>query len=116
MLLLSDRALIEHFKSIKQPLPISLSAIRKDRITGKYGGIPHRKVASLALYNPDEVAAHFAGLPIVQPQRHPALSAVKPAGVGRAGRPNKAESVEAARRGITVPELRAQSVLPGVQQ
>lgn len=110
MLLLSDSALAAHFKSIGEPLPLSLTAIRNDRLNGKYGGIPHRRISSLCLYNPDEVAAFFSAQPIIQPQRHPALAALKPV-AGRRGKPTKSESVEASRRGITVPELRAQTPL-----
>lgn len=110
MLLLSDHALVDHLKQAGTPLPISLSALRKARIDGRLS-IPYRRIGGLALYCPNEVMAWLAGIPIVQPQRHPALAAVS---AGRRGKPTKSESVEASRRGITVPELRAQKQLAGV--
>lgn len=108
MLLLSDTALVDHLKAAGTPLPISLSALRKARIDGRLS-IPYRRIGGLALYCPDEVLSWLAGIPVIQPQRHPALVAIK-----RRGKPTKSESIEASRRGITVPELRAQKSAAGV--
>lgn len=111
MLFLSDSDLVTHCQSIGNPLPFSLSSLRKDRIDARLGGLPYRRIgAALLVYDPDEVLAFLAGKLVIQPQRHPALAAAKPA---RRGKPNKTETVEAARRGITVPELRAQQTIAG---
>lgn len=104
-MLLSDTAFLKHCRDAGNPFPISLSGLRKDRIDGRYG-IPHRRIGGLCFYDPAMVQAWIDGQPIVQPQRHPALATLK-----RRGKPTKSESVEAARRGITVPELRAQTSL-----
>lgn len=102
---LSAEKLVAHFKKLGTPLPFSLSSMNKDRITGCLGGIPHRKIGGLCFYCPEEVLSWLAGLPIVQPLRHPALP------VRRRGKPMKKESVEAARQGITVSELRSQQTV-----
>lgn len=109
LLLLSDSALIEHFKKSYQPLPFSLSAIRKDRFTGQLGGIPYRKIGGLCRYSPDEVSAWLAGHPIIQPGADRRTNRPRE-NVKRQGRPTKIETIEATRRGITVPELRAAQV------
>jgi hypothetical protein len=109
VIFLLDSALIEHFNSINQPLPFSRSSLRKDRITGCLGGVPFRRIGGLCYYTPDDVIGWLAGHQIIQPQRHPALAVLSAKKTtGRRGKPSKIESVEAARRGITVPELRAQ--------
>lgn len=107
-MLLSDTAFLKHCRDAGNPFPISLSGLRKDRIDGRYG-IPFRRIGSLCLYDPAEVQAWIDGQPIVQPQRHPALAAVK-----RRGKPTKAESVNAKRLGLSVAEYRAQQTIAGV--
>ena len=104
-MLLSDLLFLQHCRDTGNPFPISISGLRKDRLDGRYG-IPHTRLGSLCFYDPELVNAWLNGQPVVQPQRHPALTAVKP---GRRGKPTKAESAEAQRRGITVPELRART-------
>lgn len=100
---LSDRNLIEHCITQQNPLPFSLSSIRKDRLDGRIG-LPFRRLGGTILYNPSEIWAFIAGNPIIQPERHPALK--KSAGKGR-GRPKKEESISAKRQGISVSQLRA---------
>lgn len=107
LLFLSDAELVAQYK-----LPFSLSSLRKDRIDGRLGGIPYRRIGGACVYTPDEVLHFIASQPIVRPTRHPALVATdsnKP----KRGKPRKFETVEASRRGITVREFRARSNVTG---
>lgn len=70
---LSAAALVVQLKERGASLPFSRSSLEKDRMTGCLGGIPFRRVGGLCIYDPDEVLAFIAGLPVIQPQRHPAL-------------------------------------------
>lgn len=105
MLLLQDHELLAYCRDNGEPIPFSLSSIRKDRLDFRLGGLPHRRIGGKTLYNPTEVQAFLAGQPIVQSQ-------VKAAS-GRTGRPTKAEQVEAERRGLSVRELRSQLKIGG---
>jgi hypothetical protein len=107
---LSSADLIARFKKVGAPLPFSRSSLDKDRLTGCLGGIPYRRIGALCLYLPDEVLAWLSELPIIQSQRHPAISAVR-----RRGKPTKIESVEASRRGLTVKQFRAQTIQANVK-
>lgn len=98
---LLDSALFLYFVSIGAPLPFSLSSLRKDRVDGRLGGIPYRRLGGLCVYNPVEVLAFFSGKPIVQPPRHPAARSL-----GKRGRPTMVERVAAERLGLTVREMR----------
>lgn len=109
MLLLQDSALVRHFKDRNEPLPFSLSAVRKDRFSGQLGGLPYRRIGGQCLYNPDEITDWLAGQPIIQPTTGTARAAV-PRAV-RQGRPTKIEQIEARRLGLSVRELRAQRAL-----
>lgn len=82
---LRDYELIEHFKAIGAPLPFSLSTIQKDRLDGRLGGIPHRVIGKLCLYDPEGVSAWLTGKPIVQPTRR----------TTKVGRPTAAERAKA---------------------
>ena len=68
-LFLSDIGLINFFIEIGLPLPFSLSTLRKDRIDGRLGGIPFRKIGGLVVYTPGEVNSFLAGQVITQPAR-----------------------------------------------
>lgn len=97
-LYLTDLQLIEHRQNIGAPLPFGLTRLRQDRKNGCLGGVPHRKMGGKLLYDPDEVSRFLNGLPIIQ--------AKPPKTATKTGRPSAAESAEAARRGITVQQLR----------
>ena len=98
----SDSSLIAHCQNIGSPLPFSLSALRKDRVDGRLG-VPFRRLGGAILYRVDDVFAHLARLPIIQPKR-PTLQQTRT--VGRRGKPRKTESVAAKKLGISVKELR----------
>jgi hypothetical protein len=102
-LFLCGRDLVAHCQTIGKPLPFSLSSLEKDRGDGRLGGVPYRRLGGAIIYNPDEVFAFIAGQPIIQPKRHATSSGAK----AKRGKPSKAESVEAERRGFTVRQLRA---------
>lgn len=106
-MLLSDTHFLKHCQTTGNPFPVSLSGLRKDRIDGRYG-LPYTRIGGLCFYDPVLMQAWIDGQPVIQPQRHPALAVLKPV-AGRRGRPSKTESVNASRRGLTVPELRAAS-------
>lgn len=110
MLLLSDKDLIQHFQDKGTPLPFSLSALRKDRFTGQLGNVTYHRCGGKCLYNPDEVLVWLQNIPIGRAIIKPniALSRVSK---GRTGRPTKLESIEAQKRGLSVPALRAQQNL-----
>lgn len=111
MLLLKEKALFPHFTEERNaPLPFSISSLQKDRLTGCLGGIPFRRIGGIVLYCPEEVSNFLSAQPVIQPQRHAVLSA---AATNRRGKPSKSESVEAARRGLTVPQLRASASKTG---
>lgn len=100
---LSDSDLIKHCQNIGSPLPFSVSSLRKDRLDGRLGGVPFRKIGGAVIYCPLGVFEHLAGQQVIQPKRHPAIQ-IKPA--GRRGRPKKTETVLADKLHISVPELR----------
>lgn len=105
IVLLQEKKLFLHFSEVlDSPLPFSLSALQKDRLDGRLG-IPYRSVAGSIFYDTNQVQAWLNGIPVVVPARS---QQAKPAS-GRRGKPTKKETVEASRRGITVPQLRAQS-------
>lgn len=105
-LLLSEKDLFAHFSEVLHyPLPFSKSALQKDRLDGRLG-VPFRRVGGAIFYDTNHVRAWLDGIPIVVPARAPLHS--KPP-VVRRGKPLKSETVEAARLGISVPELRAQN-------
>lgn len=104
MLLLSDRALVEHFKNTDEPLPFSVSSIRRDRYHGTLGGIPFHPVGGKKLYSPNEVRKHIANLPA---RRAKAPVAILSPGMKKRGAPKKLERIRASELGITVSQLRA---------
>lgn len=110
MLLLSDTEFLFYCRQSGKPFPASLSSLRKDRSDARLGGIPFREFGGRCLYNPENVWAWMSGIPITQPVRHPALQKQENSKLKR-GKPLKTETIEASRRGITVPELRAQKIL-----
>lgn len=103
-LLLRDSALLPHCQEIGSPIPVSLSLIRKDRSEKNKNkiGIPFRKIGGGIFYNPADVLAFFAGHPVIQPAPFH-----KPASGLKRGKPSKQETVEARKRCISVPQLRA---------
>ncbi len=104
-MLLSEKNLFSHFAEVLgSPLPFSRSALQKDRLDGRLG-VPFRPVGAGIFYESNQVQAWLDGLPVVIPAR---TMQVKLAS-GRRGKPSKSETVEASRRGITVPQLRAQN-------
>lgn len=107
-LLLTDQKLLDFFRGQNAPLPFGLTRLRQDRHNGCLGGVPHRRLAGKCLYSPEEIGRWLAGLPIIQakPLRQTA----------RTGRPSAGELAEAARRGITVRELRAQQTQANIQK
>lgn len=106
ILLMRGAELLHHCESIGNPLPISQSVLEKDRLKNNKNplGIPFRKIGGGIFYDPNSVLAFFAGQPIIQPER-PVLKE-KTGGLKR-GKPSKIESIEARKRGLTVPQLRA---------
>ncbi|HUX91444.1 MAG TPA: hypothetical protein VMV48_12230 [Gallionellaceae bacterium] len=108
ILLLRDSALLQYCQSIGNPIPVSLSLIRKDRSEKNKNplGIPFRNIGGGVFYNPAEVLNFFSGQPVVHPTAKPLK---RNSGLKR-GKPGKEETIEARKRGITVPELRAQKV------
>lgn len=103
-MLFSGKNLLKHFIEVRNfQLPVSLSALNKDRLDGRLG-IPFTPLGGKALYDPDLVQGWVDGLPVVIPSR--ATTQSKP--VQKRGKPLKAETVLAARLGISVPQLRAQ--------
>ena len=107
MLLLSDSKLIDHFKLHEKPLPFSISTLRKDRLDGRLG-VPYRSLGGQCLYCPADIEIWLSGTPTIYPKRHPSLEKVKPS--KNSGKPTKAESIEAERKGISVRDLRAQQI------
>ena len=107
MLLLSDSKLLDHFKALGKPLPFSLSTLRKDRLDGRLG-VPYRPFGGQCLYWPEDIERWLSSTPIIYPKRNSSLEKVKPS--KKLGKPNKAESVEAERKGISVRNLRAQKI------
>lgn len=105
-LLLVDGKLIAHFRAMGAPLPFGLTRLRQDRLNGCLGGVPHRRLAGKCLYEPGDVSRFLAGVPIIQAK--PPKQAV------RTGRPSAGELAEAAHRGLTTAELRAQQTIAGV--
>lgn len=107
MLLLPDSKLLDHFKLHGKPLPFSLSTLRKDRLDGRLG-VPYRSLGGQCLYCPADIEMWLSGTPVICPKRNSSLEKVKPS--KKLGKPTKAESVEAQRKGISVRNLRAQQV------
>lgn len=106
-LLLTDKKLIANFIRLGAPLPFGLTRLRQDRLNGCLGGVPHRRLAGKHLYEPGEVSRFLAGLPVIQAK--PPKPTQK-----RNGRPSAGEAADAAKRGLSVREYRAQQNLAGV--
>lgn len=107
---LSDSELMKYFKNKGAPLPFSLSLLRKDRCTGKVG-IPYRKLGGQCLYYPDDIINWLKNLPLAGGPRSESTKSPEESLVlhsKKRGKPTAAESREAAKKGITVKELRAQ--------
>lgn len=102
MLLLRESELFQYFVEIGKPLPFSLSTLQKDRLDGRLG-VPYRPLGGGIFYAPHDVENWLSGAPKVVPHRQCTTS--KNQNLKR-GKPLKSESVEAARLGITVRELR----------
>lgn len=107
LLLLTDEKLIAYFQAAGTPLPFGLTRLRQDRLRGVLGGIPYRRLAGKHLYVPDEVSRFLLDLPVIQAKPNKTAK--------RTGRPDAAELACAARRGLSVSELRAQTQISGLE-
>lgn len=84
-------------------LKISPTSLRRDRVDGRLGGIPFVRLGGRIVYLREALDEWLAA----KQQRVVAVVKEKKEDVARRGRPTKAEQIEAARRGISVRELRS---------
>jgi hypothetical protein len=89
-MLLNDAALLKHFAASGNPIPFSLSTIRKDRQDGRIGGIPFQKFGINCIYDTEIVSSWLKNAPVVTPTPRPSATP-------RPGRPTKIQSVLKAR-------------------
>ena len=95
----TDRELISIADRIGRKLPFSVSSLQKDRCTGCLGGVPYRRIGGKAIYVPQQVFEFLDRIEIAQPR----VTAM----AKKQGASTKRERVDAALRGISVRELRA---------
>ncbi len=107
MLLLTDDALVAHFKQTGEKFPFSATSLRRDRAKATLGGIPFHPIGGKKLYNPAEVSAFVANIP---PCRAKAPVVIQSVHKIKLGAPTKLERIRAQEMGITVKQLREMEV------
>lgn len=93
-------------REIARRLGVSLVQVNRDRRDGRCGGIPFVKVGARIIYPPRAVEEWL----LSRVERSVVRQAEQTcANKKRRGAPTKSERIEAAARGITVPELRQEA-------